>query len=138
MVGKEIAFDWEYELVYGLGNIFRPYVPIQLKTKEAGWKHFDFIVDTGADITMLPYYMAEILGVDLEKAQQDEFTGIGGHKVNSWKTTIQIKIVNWEFKIRAAFTSDNLTPLLLGRVGTLDRKFSWIFDHKRKKIIFRR
>jgi hypothetical protein len=82
--------------------------------------------------------MVERLGTDLTKMKEDKATGIGGYTVSTWQTTIPIMIGKWRLKVRAAFTSDNLTPLLLGRVDTLDNRFSWIFDHKKKKIIFRR
>lgn len=137
-MAKKIFFDWEYEEVGSYGKIFRPYVPVQLKTIEAGWKPFDFIVDSGADVTMLPYSMADILGLDLNEAEPGEATGIGGYRLETWQTKIPIRIQDWEFKVAVTITSDNLTPLLLGRVGTLDRKFSWIFDHKKEQIVFRR
>src|SRR3989344_1246487 len=138
MAYDQIVFNWEYEEIPGYGRIFRPYVPVQLKTKEASWKSFDFIVDTGADVTMLPYYMLTLLDIDKNKLEEYEFVGIGGNSVTSWKTTITIKIGTWQLNVRAAFASDNLTPLLLGRADTLDSNFSWLFDVQQKKIIFRK
>lgn len=136
MQNDQISFPWEYEAVSGLGKIFRPYVPIYLNTKEAGWKRFDFIVDSGADITMLPKSMLDILGIDKKKITKGEATGIGGFTTKTWQTKIPIKIGEWELEILATFTSENLTPLLLGRVDTLDSQFSWNFDHKKKEILF--
>jgi hypothetical protein len=134
---SSISFDWEYELIPGLGKIFRPYVPIKLNTTE-GWKPFDFLVDSGADTTMLPFGMLEILGIDKKNTRKDRAIGIGGHTISTWKTTIPIRIGDWDYQVRVAFASDNLTPLLLGRIDTLDNEFSWIFDHKKKKIIFKK
>lgn len=124
---EEIVFDWAYEDI-----------PVQLNTREAGWKSFDFIVDTGADLTMVPFYMADILGINLKRAREDQATGIGGFRVKTWKVLIPLMIGPWQLTIHASITSENLTPLLLGRAGTLDTNFSWLFDHREKKIIFRK
>jgi len=129
---EEVVFNWAYEEIAGIGRIFRPYIPVQLNTREAGWKSFDFIVDTGADFTMLPFYMADILGIKLKKSDEDKSTGIGGFEVKTWKIQIPVMIGKWQFVIPASITSENLTPLLLGRAGTLDTNFSWIFDLRKE------
>lgn len=134
----ELSFDWKYEIIPGVGKFFRPYVPIRLRTVEYGWKSFNFIADTGADKTMLPHYMLEILGVDRKKIKKSYARGIGDIRVTTWETTIPIRINYWKFTVPVSFTLENDTPFLLGRADTLDSKFSWIFDHKKKKIIFRR
>ncbi len=133
---NNFEFDYRYVHAPPLGRIFYPIITISLKTIDKGMVDFDFIVDTGADITMLPLYMADRLGVDLKKARKSQSLGIGGFLINTWITQIPIYIADTEFKIRVSITNDNETPLLLGRVDLLDTIFSWHFDSKRKKIIF--
>ena len=81
--------------------------------------------------------MADKLNIDLNKATESIALGIGGFKMKSWITKINLyfdhaKPVN----IRASITSENVTPFLLGRVDLLDVLHSWNFDSRNKKIIF--
>ena len=52
-----------------------PYIPITLKSEK---ESLDFIglIDSGADISVIPREAADILGLKIEK--EDEATGIGG------------------------------------------------------------
>ena len=138
MAISEVVFDWEYVGVAGYGRIFRPLIAISLFTAKSMWEPFDFLVDSGADVSMLPFGMVEVLGLQLDKKNETESRGIGGFKVKTWRVKIPIRIGEWELEIPAVVTSDNLTPLILGRLGTLDREFSWIFDHEKRKIVFRK
>lgn len=134
---KQVEFDWKYEMYVGYGKYFRPVIPVGINTT-AGWVDLDFLVDTGADITMLPYDIAALVGIDLSKLKPTVMTGIGGFRVKTWKTKIPIRLKDWEFEITASISEENSTPLLLGRKDLLDKKISWIFDHKKEKIIFKR
>lgn len=99
---------------------------------------FEFIVDTGADLTTIPHYMADRLGIDLRKAKKSQSQGIGGYLLNTWVVEIPIYIQGDEYQIRTAVTSDDKTPFLLGRMDLLDIRFNWNFDSKNKKTIFER
>lgn len=46
-------FPFEYARIPRLGLLFYPVVRLELRTK-AGWQPFEFLVDTGADMTTLP------------------------------------------------------------------------------------
>lgn len=129
-------FKYRYVNIPLLGKIFFPLVTLRLKTFDKGMVDFEFIVDTGADLTTLPFYMADRLGLNLKKAQRSQSQGIGGFLLDTWIVKIPIFIRKEEFIIRVSITSDNQTPFLLGRVDLLDKIFSWNFDSKVKKIIF--
>lgn len=134
----ENSFDFKYRYVDipVLGQIFFPLITLGLKTIDKGIVDFEFIVDTGADMTTLPFFMGERLGLQLKDAQKSQSQGIGGFLLDTWIVKVPIFIRRKEFIVRASITSDNYTPFLLGRVDLLDKIFSWNFDSKVKKIIF--
>lgn len=133
---NSFEFNYRYFNIPQLGKIFSPLITLSLKTVDKGLVDFEFIVDTGADLTTLPFYMADRLGLKLEKAQRSQSLGIGGFLLDTWIVRIPIYIQRSEFTIRASITKDNQTPFLLGRIDLLDKIFSWNFDSKVKKIIF--
>ena len=64
--------------VISLGRVINPVVPILVKTR-SGYAPFDFLIDTGADCSMLPASIAETeLGMSLARAPQETFFGIEG------------------------------------------------------------
>lgn len=132
-----IEFPFLYFNVRGLGRIFRPVVPVSLKTVE-GWRVFNFLADTGADLTVLPRRFLDILGVGASDCQKGEAEGLGGHRSKTLEVKIPIRIKDYETAIRASIVEDNETPLLLGRLGLLDDQFSWLFDAEKKKIVFKK
>lgn len=132
---KQIAFPFQYVNLANVGKVFYPYVHVNLHTVQ-GWRSFRFIVDTGADLTTLPRYMAPILGIDLNKAKNSSTGGIGGSSIKTWETTIPIRIQTYELSIRCSITDDTQTPFLLGRVDLLEKHFSWYFDSRQHKIVF--
>ncbi|MBM4401687.1 MAG: retroviral-like aspartic protease family protein [Candidatus Cloacimonetes bacterium] len=130
-----IEFPFLYFNIESIGRIFRPLIPVSLKTIK-GWQTFHFIVDTGSDLTTLPHRFIKVLGIDVKKCRKGEAEGLGGYRSRTLQVEIPIKVKNYETVIRASMVEDDKTPLLLGRVDLLDDKFSWFFDTKRKKIIF--
>ena len=67
------------------GRVANPVIPLLVQTRR-GFVPFDFLIDTGADCTMLPASIAE--------------TEIGPHIV----------------RLRCAFSSHEHSPLILGRL----------------------
>jgi len=132
-----LEFPFAYAKVESLGLLFYPIVQVSLKTT-FGWKEFDFLVDTGADLTTLPFSSVSFLGVDFKKLRKSKTQGVGGIFVPTWDLEIPIKIGQEELKIRASITQDKSTPFLLGRKDIFEKKFSLILDSKRKITILRR
>jgi hypothetical protein len=61
-----LEFPFEYAEVRGLGRLFYSVVTIELRTVD-GWRNFNFLVDTGADVTTVPLHLLPVLG--LKKSQ---------------------------------------------------------------------
>ena len=80
------------------------------------------VVDTGADFTILPRYVAKDLGISLEKdCVVDTTSGVGGEqKIYLCNLPVTAKVGNNERKIPLAFFDNDEVPPLLGRLGFLE------------------
>lgn len=108
-------------------------IPVFLFTK-LGYQPVAFLLDTGADFTMLPKHLAEWVGVNLNSCPQDRSFGIEGNKgIKVWLAKIQVKICRHELEIRCLFSDNDACPYLLGRADIFSH-FNILFDNANKKI----
>jgi len=111
-----ICYSYSYE--------GRPIIPILIKgdlTDE--WKESEFLLDTGADTTILHSYEAYRLGLDIDKHDYEEniTTPIGSGKAY-YKRGIRVRIGHFpDLPITIAFSEDVREGLrLLGRRDILN------------------
>ena len=107
-------------------------IPVEVLTK-FGYQSLEFVLDTGADFTMLPRHMAEVIEIDLSACPQSRSYGIEGNGVKVYASQIQIKIGQVELKVRCLFSEKETIPYILGRADIFSR-FNIIFDNRNKKI----
>lgn len=126
-------FPFEYAKIPKLGLLFYPFVRIELKTL-AGWQQFEFLVDTGADVTTLPQALLPALGFDNSKLKSSETLGVGGIRVKTLELRLPVRLGNAEFVIHASAVDarEDAMPLLLGRKDFFESRFSLFLDSKRK------
>lgn len=100
-----------------LGTIYRPVAKVLFWSKKGNyWSEIWMIVDSGADYTLLPRYLAKDLKVDLEKECQIFSTqGIGGTEKVYFLPKITIKLGDWERIIPVGFLDRDGIPPLMGR-----------------------
>ena len=118
-----VRFSFEYGGENSFGKIHRPVAKVSFKSpKENIWIETQMIVDTGADFTILPRFLAKNLRISLEHDCIKELTsGIGGDQsIYLYKYKIQIKIGALERHVPIAFFDNNEVPPLLGRTGFLE------------------
>lgn len=132
-----LEFPLYFVKVEDLGVLFYPIIRIKLKTI-FGWKTYNFLVDTGADVTTVPYPIALTLGVDVKKLPQAQTQGVGGISVATYRSSIAIMVGPDVFPITVSITKDNSTPPLLGKKDIFDRRYSLIVDSKNSKTILRK
>ncbi len=118
-----------------------PSIPIILSGK-SGKYQFIALLDSGADMSVIPEDVAELLGVDLTE-NKEEASGIGG-KVPAIQSTIYLEIgkghENYSFSIpiKVIFNKGGQEiPILLGRAGFFD-KFVITFNQKDEKITLKK
>ena len=79
---------------------------------------------------MLPLQFAEVFGVDLGGAREMVVRGIEGSGVSARPAEITLRVGEPELTIPCLFSSNDDTPLLLGRMGFFSR-FNITFDKGR-------
>lgn len=79
------------------------------------WSEVWMIIDTGADYTLLPRYLALDLKIDLKKCKTFLTHGVGGNERVYFLPNIKVKLGNWERKIALGFLDRNDIPPLMGR-----------------------
>lgn len=124
-----LRFPFRKEKSPILGLIYRPIAQVFFRSKQSkDWSEIWMIVDSGADYTLLPRYMADELGVNLETDCQKFATyGIGGGEKVYFLPKIKVKLGNWERMIPIGFLERDEIPPLLGRhlfMETFDTEFT--------------
>lgn len=97
------------------------------------------LVDSGADCSVIPMGLAEVLNLDLTGLKQDSF-GFGG-KIECIESDISVALQQnhetHELKIPILVSSDDSCPIILGRNKFFD-KFKITFDGKHEKLILKK
>ena len=132
-----LTFPYRKEKSTILGTIHRPVAKVLFWSKpNQDWLAVRMIVDTGADYTLLPRFMADKLGINVETDCKIYSTyGIGGAEKVYFLPKIKAKLGKWERYIPLGFLERDEIPPLMGRhlfLETFDTEFL-----KSHQIIFR-
>ena len=96
-----------------------PEIPLDVRTKYGYAKQW-FLVDTGADITMLPYHASEWLDCRLQRKRSRVY-GIDGAGVTVYASSIAVRMDDRIENIRCVFSNRDDIPFILGRLDLLKR-----------------
>jgi hypothetical protein len=131
-----LEFPFKYAYIKNLGKLFYPMVSVKLKTIE-GFREFEFLVDTGADVTTVPLHLLPVLGIRASKLQKTKTFGVGGISIDAWDFKLHIKLGRTELSVRASAVDakHDSMPLLLGRKDIFEKKFNLLLDSKQKLTI---
>lgn len=131
-----LEFPFKYTDLEGLGRLFYPVIIAELKTI-SGWRKFEFLVDTGADITTVPLHLLPVLGLNKAQLATSTTSGVGGISIKTWEFQLPIKLGIKELSIHcsAVETKNNSIPLLLGRKDIFEEKYNLLLDSKRKATV---
>jgi len=112
-----MKFSFKVEKSSILGKIYRPVAQVYFWTNQIQrWTELWMIIDTGADYTLLPRFMADKLGVNLEKdCKMFNTYGIGGGERIYFLPKIKVKLGSWKRTIPVGFLERNEIPPLMGR-----------------------
>lgn len=128
-------FVFKHYKTNNLGDVFRPEIEIELWSDAfREWQRYRVLVDTGADYTIMPRYVASLLGVKIDRRQLKETHGLGGVQKVFFVNEVAMKIGKSEKKIPIGFVDNNQIPLLLGRHQAFET-FTVLFNG-RKDIFF--
>lgn len=113
-----ITFQFKEEKSPVFGTIRRPIAEVYLKHRQKNiWQPVTMLVDTGADYTLLPRFLASPLGVYFSHDCRSIHTlGVGGNcQVYLLTKSIKAKIGLYERTIPLGFVNSDSIPPLLGR-----------------------
>lgn len=119
----DVKFEYEYSGDCYFGKVFRPIAKVSFKSAiESKWSDIWMVVDSGADFSILPRYVSNLLGISLENdCVSGITTGVGGEqKIHLCKQKITVKLGKFAKDIPLAFFDSDEVPPLLGRLGFLE------------------
>lgn len=130
-----IEFPFVEEKANIVPTIFRPVARVKLIAKNK--VIVDMYVDSGADITLIPYSVGIALGFSLK--QEDEMRrigGVGGGKISIVARQLKMRIGSRELNVRVAWCMSEDVPLILGRLDIFD-KFNVLFEGGKKTVFLK-
>ena len=93
---------------------------IQLRVMTRYGPRFEyFLIDTGADVTLLPAASVDYFEVEMLEGE-DRIFGVEGEGITVKPAAIQVEILNRFFRVRCAISDRDDIPFLLGRLDILD------------------
>ena len=107
------------------GEVYEPPIPVEIigpnKTVEAL-----MVVDSGADISLLPHWVAEIVGLHLNSENRRDIHGIGDESIPYILDTVRMRIADSEITPRIAWALGEEVPFVL--LASLDdEQFDLLF-----------
>ena len=133
-----MAISYKYKKIKRADGVERklPYIPINVKCGGSSWVETMALVDSGADVSVIPKDFAELLGLDIG-SKIEKSNGLGG-EVKVVNSSMEINVKNphedYTFTIPVqVIMEETKVPVILGRDGFFD-KFVIEFDHYLKKI----
>jgi predicted aspartyl protease len=100
-----------------------------------GYLSREFLVDTGADLSVVPRRVARQVGLDWGTLPVLPVTGVGPGQVLARLGDLPIRLGQTELAVRCLFLDQPLAPFILGCTDVLDR-FALTIDAGQNKIVF--
>jgi predicted aspartyl protease len=113
------------------GPLLTPYIKLELSTVY-GWRPYWFLVDTGADYTVLPESLAEAAGVDLTRCIKEFAVGIEGRPIPAKVGSITIRLGSEVLPLRCHILKADETPCLLGRMDLCSHFNIFLYNDQRR------
>ena len=98
-----------------LGHILKPIIPVSIIGPKRGVKVF-MLLDSGADISMIPYSVGETIGLEIDMSTRSEVEGIGEGSVPYVLGQVRFQIENLEIPARIGWALVEEVPFILGRL----------------------
>ncbi len=114
---------------------FLPIVPIRIKGGKE-WVTFRAFVDSGAGYSIFQAEMADILGLKLEKGEENYVTVGDGSQIKVYIHRVKVEIAGQEFEATIGFSRHlGIGFNIIGRLDVFS-KFRICFDEKEKLVEF--
>ena len=105
-----------------IGSILlKPFIEIEIFSKNELWYGLDeVLVDTGADITLIPKYIGEEVVNEIKSGEKAFLKGISPIELAVYIHRLKLKVANREFETKVAIAESDEVPAILGRFEALD------------------
>lgn len=117
---------------FSKNQISRPIIPISIIFNDKR-VHYEALIDSGADFTILPLGLAEILNINPVKSREILFTGVDGGVLKGIIAKVNMEIAGFGYETSIVFAEISGTIGILGQIGFFD-KFIIKFDLKKEEI----
>ncbi len=114
-----IEFPFRKRLSSRLGEILKPLIPVRLIGPESS-ETVLMLLDSGADLSLIPYSIGEAIGLELDMNRRSEVQGVGEGSVPYVLSQVQMRIGARKVPVRIGWTLIEEVPLLLGRLDVFD------------------
>ncbi|MFH0775311.1 MAG: hypothetical protein V2A53_07480 [bacterium] len=139
-----IKFKYRQEIGRVEKIVFRPVADIEFESKNGEWIECHLYIDSGADVTLIPFSLGKLLGLEIDEDKIEEIYGVGKQGIPIIFCEEKVKIGEYTFGIKIAWALIEEIPPLLGRIGIFDHfhinfkqdegiiEFKWIKDKEKK------
>jgi len=117
------------------GQILKPIIPLTIIGPRRKIKVFA-ILDSGADISMIPYSVGEVIGLELDMSTRSEIQGIGEGSVPYVLSEVGFQIGDVEIPARIGWALIEEVPFILGRLDIF-QKLAVEFREFENKILLK-
>lgn len=128
-----IEFPFEARQSRKLGQVLKPIIPVRI-IGPARAVNLLMLLDSGADLSLLPYSVGETLGLKLDIATRSEVQGVGEGAVSYVLGEVDLRIGGVELRTRIGWALIEEVPFLLGRLDVF-RELSIEFREFENKIV---
>jgi hypothetical protein len=118
------------------GEILKPIIPVTIIGPRRKVNTF-MILDSGADISMIPYSVGETIGLELDMTTRSEVQGTGEGSVPYVLGHVKFRIENLEISARISWALIEEVPFILGRLDVF-QELAVEFREFENKILFKK
>ncbi|MDI6860281.1 MAG: aspartyl protease family protein [Methanocellales archaeon] len=116
-----IKFTYERQESKVFGTICRPIAEVFFRKRDTDrWVKMSLIIDSGADVTLLPKMYARTLGIDINECEEQETRGVGGSVKIYLCDKLQARLNGTRLQAKVGFVDTADLPPLLGRIDFFD------------------
>lgn len=94
---------------------------------------YEALIDSGADFTILPIGLINVLNIDIKSCKEVNFSGVGGEIISGFITKVTLGIGGHNYLINIVFAEISGAIGILGQLGFFDF-FKVVFNLKKKEI----
>lgn len=130
MSSIKIPYDKKNSII---GEICNPTLILEVLTR-FGYQRFRFLLDSGADCTVAPRSMAELLGISLPDVPDTHIIGSTSGEMGVYAAKLRVRIETETFELRCLIAESDEAPFVLGRLDFFEL-FNVTLDNKNQQII---